>query len=437
MNLTLSKPNPIPHLQTALSGPLPFIEKCFLDNQVTIEAWLRTQWQKTPAPMTSSVDIRNAAHKLAVVDTNLFPAGFNNLNRDFLPLCVQAAQTMMMERYPWCKKILIVPENHTRNPFYFSSLAMLREIFTKAGYEVRIGSLLPDLQTPYSVPESMLGAGNAEMLLEPIIRKGEVIAIEGFQPCMILLNNDLASGIPAILEGISQPIEPSLHLGWATRLKSQHFMHYEQVCEEFATLLNVDPWLMNPYFTACDEVDFMKQGGADRLVSEVAKILGKIQQKYTEYNIQQRPFVVVKADAGTYGMGVMMVQDAEQLRQLNRKQRTHMAATKGGRKLDRVIIQEGVYTFETVGEENAVAEPVVYLLGSCVIGGFYRVHTGRGHDENLNAPGMHFEPLVFSKACNIPDCSLPPDHIPNRFYAYGVMARLAALAAGREVASLK
>ena len=52
-----------------------------------------------------------------------------------------------------------------------------------------------------------------------------------------------------------------------------------------------------------------------------------------------------------------------------------------------------MHTFETLNE--AVAEPVVYMIDRYVVGGFYRVHTGRGMDENLNAPGMHFEPLAF------------------------------------------
>ena len=43
------------------------------------------------------------------------------------------------------------------------------------------------------------------------------------------------------------------------------------------------------------------------------------------------------------------------------------------------------------------------MIDHYVVGGFYRVHTGRGKDENLNAPGMHFEPLAFDTGCNLPD----------------------------------
>ena len=100
-----------------------------------------------------------------------------------------------------------------------------------------------------------------------------------------------------------------------------------------------------------------------------------------------------------------------------------------------VLLQEGVYSFETM-PNGGVAEPVVYMIGPYVVGGFYRVHQGRGIDENLNAPGMHFEPLAFAHACNVPCEELGVVNSPNRFYAYGVIARLAALAAAREAKAL-
>jgi len=149
--------------------------------------------------------------------------------------------------------------------------------------------------------------------------------------------------------------------------------------------------------------------------------------------VTEKPFVIVKADAGTYGMGVMTVHDANEVKGLNRKQRNKMSVIKEGLEVHDVILQEGVHTFETVN--NAVAEPVVYMMDHYVVGGFYRVHTQRARDENLNAPGMHFEPLAFEAPCSLPDCTQSPDAPPNRFYAYGVVARLALLAASREIAA--
>ncbi|MFI4919350.1 MAG: glutamate--cysteine ligase [Legionellales bacterium] len=422
---------PVPHLTTAHTGPLHHVEKIILNHTAVIESWFRQQWKDTPPPLTSSVDLRHAGFKLAPVDTNLFPAGFNNLNPEFMPLCIQAAQSVLMEYIPDCTRILLLPENHTRNKFYLQSLSVLRTIFMKAGFVVRIGSLDPELKDPIEV-----GLDNGEsLLIEPVLRQGDRVGLADFNPCFLMLNNDLSSGVPDILQHVQQKIRPTAKLGWSSRLKSSHFQFYNDVASQFAQLVDIDPWFVNPYFSAIDGIDFMAQEGVDKLATEVDGILALMRDKYRSYDINDKPFVVVKADNGTYGMSVMMVHDAEQIRQLNRKQRTKMSSSKGSRTVDRVLIQEGVYTFETM-PDGAVAEPVVYMIGQFVVGGFYRVHQGRGIDENLNAPGMHFEPLAFAQACNMPCDELEVVDCPNRFYVYGVIARLAALAAAREIAAV-
>ena len=135
----------VPHLQTSSSVPMHELESKFLANQGKIEAWFRKQFKKTPAPFYTSVDLRNAGYKLAPVDTNLFPAGFNNIHPDLKPLAVQAAQSAVTQACPVTDGVLLIPENHTRNTFYFESLHTLQEIITRAGYEVQIASLNPDI----------------------------------------------------------------------------------------------------------------------------------------------------------------------------------------------------------------------------------------------------------------------------------------------------
>jgi glutamate--cysteine ligase len=424
---------PVPNLTTAHSGPLYHIEKVILSQVASIESWFRQKWQESPPSLTSSVDLRHAGFKLAPVDTNLYPAGFNNLNPDFLPLCVQAAQSTLFDSLPTCRNILLLPESHTRNRFYMQSLDVLRNILVKAGFVVRIGSLDPELTSPMEITTE----NGKVLLIEPLIRNDDRVGLKDFKPCLLVLNNDLSTGVPEILQGIKQPIRPTSKLGWSSRLKSSHFNFYDGVAAEFAQLVGLDSWLLNPYFKAVDNIDFMAQAGLDNLADQVDALLLEIQKKYTSSGIVESPFVVVKADNGTYGMSVMMVSDGNEIRELNRKQRTKMAASKGSQKVARVILQEGVYSFEAM-PNGAVAEPVVYMIGPYVVGGFYRVHQGRGKDENLNAPGMHFEPLAFAEACNMPYCGdqEPVESPPNRFYVYGVIARLAALAAAREIAAI-
>ncbi|KAB2928109.1 MAG: glutamate--cysteine ligase [Dechloromonas sp.] len=419
----------VPHLTTALSGPLLELERRFLEASPQIEQWLRAQWQEYTPPFYSSVDLRNSGFKLAPVDTNLFPGGFNNLNPAFLPLCVQAAMSAIEKFCPEAKRLLLIPENHTRNQFYLQNVAQIAAVLKQTGLEVRIGSLIPDLAgpTPVELPNGQ------NLLLEPLRRQGNRIGVDGFEPCAILLNNDLSAGIPDALRNLDeQYVLPPLHAGWAVRRKSNHFAAYDQVANDFATAIGIDPWRINPAFSVCRSINFHERQGEECLVANVTAVLDIVREKYKEYGIAETPYVVVKADAGTYGMGVMTVRDADELIALNRKQRNKMSVVKEGLEVSEVLIQEGVHSFETLND--AVAEPVIYMIDRYVVGGFYRVHTGRGKDENLNAPGMHFEPLAFDTGCNLPDYRCGnPDSPPNRFYAYGVVGRLACLAAAVEL----
>ena len=423
-----SAPSPVPHLTTTLTGPLLQAEQNIIENQTKIESWFRTQWQNTPPPFYASVDIRNSGYKIAPVDTNLFPAGFNNLNPDFEALCIQAIQNAVVGRYTNIDRILLIPESHTRNKFYLENVSVLSRLISKAGFEVRIGSLISDLNEPTNF---RLDSG-AEICMYPVIRDANRIMADEFDPDIIVLNNDLSGGRPEILEKLEQPVIPQLDLGWSNRLKSVHFGHYRDVAREFSEHIGFDSWLIDPLFRNCGEIDFMKREGNTCLEVNVNALLTAVQEKYDQYGVEHRPYVVVKSESGTYGMSVMMAHSAEEILDLNRKERTRMATTKEGKKVSKVIIQEGVYTNETWGEEKNVAEPVVYLIDKNVVGGFYRVHSRKGPNENLNSPGMRFEPLAFDDCCISPDSSQSPDAHINRFYTYGVIARLADLAAARE-----
>ena len=422
----------VPHLTTALSGPLLSLEKKMLESMPKIEHWFRTQWLEYASPFYASVDLRNSGFKLAPVDTNLFPGGFNNLNPEFLSLSVQAAMVAVEKICPEAHRLMIIPENHTRNTYYLRNVVELVNIMKAAGLDVRVGSISPEITEP-----TILEAHDGQkLLLEPVVREKNRIKLKNkelgdFDSCAILLNNDLSGGVPEILKNLEQDLIPPLHAGWHVRRKSQHFAAYNRVVDDFSQLLEIDPWLLNPYFETCGEIDFHARTGEECLALKVEELLAKIKTKYAEYGITQEPFVIVKADAGTYGMGIMTVKSPDDVRDLNRKTRNKMSVIKEGQQVSEVIIQEGVYTFESIND--AVAEPVVYMMDHFVIGGFYRVHTERGADENLNAPGSHFVPLAFEKPCTLPDCTDAPDTVPNRFYAYGVVARLALLAAAIEL----
>lgn len=419
----------LPKINSNCLDPLHKLEKHFVERREKLEQWLEQQWELTPPPVYGSVDLRNAAFKVAPIDMNLFPAGFNNLNPSFLPLAVSAAKRSIHRFLPNAKKILIIPESHTRNLFYWENIFALKGMLEQGDFEVRFALLNKEDDT---LQDIQLPSGN-NVTVERLQRQNNKLHVSDFDPDVVLLNNDLSAGIPDILQGVSQLMLPPAELGWSLRLKSDHFQYYAEVADEFGKLMDIDPWLVAPLFRHCGNINFMAQDGMECLIANAEKLMADVTLKYQEYNITHQPFLIIKADAGTYGMAVMTVRNIDELKNMNRKQRTRMSTIKDGKPVNRVIIQEGVYTFETSGNDDAVAEPVVYLFGDSVIGGFYRVHTGRGIDESLNAPGMQFVPLPFPEPCHEPCKAQSHDVLRNRFYMYGVVAKLSMLAAAREI----
>src|SRR5687767_8171644 len=291
----------VPHLTTALTGPINELEQRILESMPAVERWFRLEWMEHTPPFYCSVDIRNAGFKLAPVDTNLYPGGWHNLTPEMLPLAVQAAMAAIEKICPEAKNLLVIPEN-TRNTFYLANIVQLQRIFRMAGLNVRIGSIDADIKKPTTIE---LPHGDS-VTLEPVVRTKRRLGLKNFDPCTILLNNDLTAGPPGILEDLhEQYLLPPLHAGWSVRRKSRHFQSYEEVAKRFGKMLGIDPWLVNPLFAKCGEVDFAKEEGMDCLRTNVDAVLTKVRKKYKEYGINEKPFTIVKADNGSYGMGIM------------------------------------------------------------------------------------------------------------------------------------
>ena len=421
----------VPHLTTALTGPINELEARILESVPAIERWFRLEWMEHTPPFYSAVDLRNAGFKLAPVDTNLFPDGFNNLTPEMLPLAVQAAMAAIEKICPEAKNLLLIPQGHRQNSFYLAHLQRLVQVFTQAGLNARLGSLDGTIQSPtaLALPDG------SELTLEPLVRTRRRLGLKDFDPCTILVNDDLAGGAPAVLQGLhEQYLLPPLHAGRSVRRKSRHFKSYEEVAKKFAKLLGMDPWLIHPQHGQCGQVDLGQASGLDCVRTNADAVLAKVRRKFKEYGISEKPFVMIKADAGGAGMGVMTVRDARDIdAALLRARRPRPAAELAELgEMDEVIIQEGVPSYERIND--AVAEPVVLMVDRYVVGGYYRVHAERGIDENLNAPGSSFVPLAFAQNHKLPRPGAKPGaSAPNRFYMYGVIGRLAMLAASYEL----
>jgi glutamate--cysteine ligase len=426
-----------PYLDTSLySKAFIDLEQQVFNNISNIERWFRLMWQDYTPPFYCSVDLRCSGFKLASIDANLFPGGFNNLPCHALPIAAQAASAFIEKMCCDSKSILVIPEKHTRNTFYLKNIEILCKILKMSGLDVRLGRLDESQQSI-----EITFTDGSHLNIEELKRIGthaERLGLEGFTPCSILLNNDLSSGVPAILQNLNeQTIVPPIHAGWTTRKKSKHFEAYQDITQKFADMLGIDSWLINPYFNVCQEVNFNQRVGFDCLQQHVSDILEKTRIKYKQYGITQPPYVVLKANAGTYGMGIMMIQDAKELDEVNRKTRNKMSVIKEGLEVSEILVQEGVHTIEQVN--NLVAEPVIYMMDKYVIGGFYRAHQDKSLSDNLNSPGMLFTPMEQHVSQAMLELQDTQDYTPEnrRFYVYSIVARLALLACAIELESSK
>jgi glutamate--cysteine ligase len=397
--------------------------EALVNQHAAIETWFLQQFSTISAPIYTSVDLRFAGYKLAAIDTNLFPAGFNNLHPADHTIAIRLLIAQRKQgKLP--EKLLIIPENHSRNVFYWQSVATLSHLLTQAGCTVYIGSIAPDItqaKTLYLPDETTL-------LLSPVQRTADTLHIDNFIPDAILLNHDLSEGVFPILQGICQPFLPPLQLGWHQRQKSQHFTCYQHIAKQFADTFHIDVWQIDTLWHRIEPIDFVTKQGLDTLQQAATNLFAQITQQYQQHQINVSPFLMLKANAGTYGQAVLPITMHDDLSHLNQSQRRTMQKSKGKQAVNSVILQEGVYTYEQLATHHRVAEPVIYLMNGEVIGGFYRTHTQRNHHENLNSPGMIFHPFPLAHILQCPDS---PEFF--RCYLYSIVARLATLAAGYEI----
>lgn len=351
-----------------------------------IKSWLHDSAKLSPPFFYSSVDVRHAGYKIAPVDTNLFPAGFNNLSPAARVRAVTQSQVYFSQYHPQAKSVLILAEDHTRNLFYLDHLANLRGILEEAGMQVWISNLAVSEAGTAEILESKSGH---RVEIVPVQRQGDLVkTLDGQAADFILVNNDLTSGAPKLLKDVSQMVMPPVGFGWYQRSKTSHFETYKQVVKQFCHRFDCDPWLLMAYFSQCGVVNFKERKGIECVARNVEKLLLRIREKYEEYEIKEEPYVFVKADRGTYGMGVMTARSGDDIIEMGKNIRKKMNVIKGGTLNTEVIIQEGVPTVDQV--DGHPAEAMIYLVGGKGVSCIQRYNTLKDHTDNLNAKGMQF-----------------------------------------------
>ena len=403
-----------------------------------VESWLSAHERSEILPLYSSVDIRNGGYKTAVVDTNLFPAGFNNLCSLALNESSGFIRQTILDRVPSCQQIVLVIEEHTRNKFYLENVYVIQNMLLNSGFKVDVASLC-ETEVFDSPRKDLETSSGKHIQVSCFNYLSKEIAEGRYQTDLIILNNDLTRGIPKVLEDTQIPIYPSLKAGWHSRLKSHHFKEANVLLTEFAQLIDQDPWRYLCLFDSVEDIDINNEVDRNRLAGVVENLLSKIQEKYNEYGISDKPFVFLKSDTGTYGMGVVPVESVDDVLNLNRKLRNKLSTGKSSMKIARFIIQEGVPTISNV--DNQVSEACIYQIANRFVGGFYRVNTKKSDRDNLNSPGMTFIKMCeHSDRCQLntdltdEHCGVAPDEDVD---LYRILARIAGVAAHREIVALE
>jgi glutamate--cysteine ligase len=355
-------------------------------NREMITAWMEKKRAEVPIPFYGSVDVRDAGWKIAVVDANHFPAGFNNIADQDLPSISQLMGNHIKRNYGECSWIHLYPEAHTRNKGYAENIGTIKKLLEMAGYRCTVGS-------PLFEERGWLDGLSGPVELTPVeveINEGdERLVVGGEVPCLTLLNNDLTEGV---LPGLGADVFPPKEMGWHRRKKSEHYIQLQLYVDEMAELLGIDPWhLMSEWFVSENKC-LEKEACRVRLAEEVNEFLQGLAEKYAAHGIERQPVAFIKNDRGTYGLGIMVVTKGEQLLELSNRKMKKLMYSKGGVDVENFLIQEGVPTSLRT-EEGSPVEPVVYLVDGQAASWFYRINPKKGDNENLNSPSARFESI--------------------------------------------
>jgi glutamate--cysteine ligase len=405
-----------------------------------IVAYLNSLASTCGYPVYTSLDVRDAGFKIAVVDVNLFPAGWNNLSaRDFDRASnfmreFFAAKLMVTPPY----RIVVVPEANTNNAGYLENVAGIVSLLEHASCEARL--LWPGEP---ALPKAWVVKTTSGRTLTYL---PAAEALEGAQA--LLLNHDLSGGVPKAIQNLQLPTFPSTKLGWFRRRKSTHHDIVEGLLAKIAKQFSdFDPWYFQARTLVQKDADFSSEQSLQVSADLASDLLKQIREDYKTRGIEETARVYVKNDAGTYGMGVVSIDDPLELSQANRKLRNKMKVGKESMPITQVIVQESVPTAlvydkaTTQGTLTVAGEPVLYMINGIIVGGFMRTHELLGADArhlSLNQPGSLLEPFecpenpghtmrAFPKVRDESVCNFTSSH-----GLYGFLARLHALAAGLE-----
>lgn len=400
------------------------IHEKILKNEDAIQEWFKSKASSEEYPFYSSFDIRESDYKIAPVDANIFPAGFNNICQADREVMKDLLSKVLEFRNLNIKVAGILCEEHTNNPYYWDNVHTLKNLFNECGIKTFILTPNPLTDKEGKEIKFLTTASGFEIEISTHEIKNGATFCEGEQLDFILSNNDFSTAFDSWISTVETPSLPPLKMGWHKRRKYSFFKIYNELVEEFAEVAGVEKEFLTVETKAFDHFALDSEESLNELVSEAKNFKERLSSSYKNKGIKDEPYFFIKNSYGTYGLGVIEVRQPEDILSWNYKSRKKMKATKGGKGVSSVILQEGIPTSLKVNDSPA--EAVIYLLGCTLAGGFLRTNERKGKLDSLNSPGAVFKKLCFS--------DFEFDKEGKVFEnVYGHIARIGALAISREM----
>jgi glutamate--cysteine ligase len=345
------------------------VRNILLNNNKEIIDWIDGKNQSIKSDLNllyCSVDVRESNCKIAPVDINLFPSGFNNFSSVEHLKRLGCSFTDVLGNG---RKVGLLVENFTRNKHYMDNVQILKQGLERQAVEVFL----------LTIDNHKVTAIDHDVELNDLD--------------LIILNNDLSSGCPEELMKFRQKIFPSPEFGWYNRKKHIHLGIYNDLVNEMVNdlKLDIDPWFLSTIIDRYEGVDFKNKVGITEVAEKVEEMLIKITEKYQLHKMRYKPHVFVKANNGTFGMGVMVAYSGDDVININKKYRNSMSSIKHGLDNNDVIIQEGIQTSKNF--RDLPCEDVLYCFGENVFSNLVRYNTRKSNQQSLNAVGMEIETL--------------------------------------------
>ncbi|RAP29897.1 glutamate--cysteine ligase [Candidatus Marinamargulisbacteria bacterium SCGC AG-343-D04] len=411
------------------------VRRAIISHFDKVESFLGGKVDDIFLPLYSSVDVRTNGIKSAVVDTNLFPAGFNNLCQFSTTHIPNIFKDIILNRVPSCKHILVLAENHTRNVWYWENMFVLKDFLETSGFDVKV-----------AIMKEGLGFSGDSMRIETALSNSvDVYSLESvLSQCsedyfdFILLNNDLTKGVPEVLKQVNVPIYPSYAAGWHSRIKTHHFQEVNILMKGLSDFIDFDPFYTSTDFVEINNVDINSDLDRRRLVDSADFLFDRLEKAYKKRQIDQKPLLFLKANRGTYGMGVVPIECSDDILEFNRRSRNKLSKGKESQEIREFILQEGVPSSLKVNDQ--VAELCLYFAEKQYLGGFYRLNSQKSDRENLNSRGMSFQKMCVKDDLRCPfskDDNACGEELIQHFLYYKFLGLVSIYAAHQEIKVLE